>query len=241
MFASPPQFRVIAGRREVGSIGVEVLLDDTVGTRLILLGGRSWKVTHIDWRRRQCFVEQVATGGKAKWSSFPGGLSFDIATGMKDIVLGELPLGVNLSNRATDAVLDIRAELSAFAEVDRLVLQRTPKGDWRWWTWGGMKVNRTLMAWLPTLVDPTQRLNETWLRLHGDLTIDQISEALQTARKSTDPRPLPAVDAEALRGLKFSEALPRDLAIDTLAHRMIDERGAEKVLMMAKPPSEIRR
>ena len=47
VFASPPQFRVIAGRREVGSIGVEVLLDDTVGTRLILLGGRSWKVTHM--------------------------------------------------------------------------------------------------------------------------------------------------------------------------------------------------
>src|SRR5664279_6216969 len=95
-----------------------------------------------------------------------------------------------------------------------------------------MKVNRTLMAWLPTLVDPTQRLNETWLRLHGDLTIDQITVDLETARTSVDPRPLPAVDAEALRGLKFSEALPRDLAIDTLAHRMIDEGGAGKALTM---------
>ena len=57
VFASPPQFRVLVGRREIGSVGVEVLLDDTVGTRLILLAGRSWKVTHIDWRRRQCFVD----------------------------------------------------------------------------------------------------------------------------------------------------------------------------------------
>jgi len=239
VFASPPQFRVIAGRREVGSVGVEVLLDDTVGTRLILLGGRSWKVTHIDWRRRQCFVEQVTTGGKARWSSFPGGLSYDITTGMQDIVLGELPLGVTLSRRAIDAVLDIQTELSTYADVNRLVLQRTPKGDWRWWTWGGMKVNRTLMAWLPTLVDPTQRLNETWLRLHGDLTMQEITDELTAARASVDPRPLPAVDAEALRGLKFSEALPRDLANETLARRMIDAPGALKTLFtMAHLTSE---
>lgn len=143
VFTSPPHFRVLAGRREVGSVGVEVLLDDTVGTRLILLAGRSWRVTHIDWRRRQCFVEEVAAGGKARWVTVQGGLSYEIADGCRSVVLGELPVGVTLSRRATDAVLDVRDELSGVADPDRSVLERTPRGDWRWWTWAGIRGLRT--------------------------------------------------------------------------------------------------
>jgi ATP-dependent Lhr-like helicase len=230
VFASPPQFRVLAGRREIGSVGVEVLLDETVGTRLILLAGRSWKVTHIDWRRRQCFVEEVATGGKARWVTVQGGLSFEIADGCRSVVLGELPVGVTLSRRATATVLDLREELGAIADPDRLVLQRTPRGDWRWWTWAGTRVNRTLTAWLPDLVDPTQRVGDLWLRLHTDLSAADIAAALAAARMSTGPRPLPAVDPEALRGLKFSESLPTDLAVDTAARRMVDVVNADRVL-----------
>lgn len=234
VFAAPPQFTVLAGRREVGSVGVEVLLDDTVGTRLLLLGGRSWKVTHIDWRRRQCFVEPVAEGGKARWASIPAGLSFEIAGGMREVVLGEVPMGVTLTKRAIDALIEARADLAPFASYAGLVLQRTSRGDWRWWTWGGMKVNRTLQAWLPDLADPTQRLNEAWLRLYPDLTASGIAERLAVARTIEGQRPLPAVDLAALRGLKFNEALPHDLAVRTLSQRMVDEAGAFRIL--EQPP-----
>ncbi len=236
VFASPPQFGVLAGRREIGSVGVEVLLDDTRGTRLILLAGRSWKVTHIDWRRRQCFVEPVDGGGKARWATQHGGLSYDIVSGMRRVALGELPLGVQLSRRATAAVLDIRHDLAAVADHDRLVLDRTPRGDWRWWTWGGTRVNRTLMAWLPDLVDPTQRVGDLWLRLHSDLTASDVRRALESARLHQGDRPLPAVDTDAVRGLKFSEALPADLAVDTVARRLID---ATNALNLLQAPSEI--
>ena len=97
---------------------------------------------------------------------------------------------------------------------------------------GRPETNCTLQAWLPDLVDPHQRLNETWLRLHRDLDVEQITEALAVARASTDPRPLPGVDRRALNGLKFSDALPLDLAIDTLARRMVDENGAVTTLTM---------
>lgn len=230
MFAAPPQFRVLAGRREVGSVGVEVLLDDTVGTRLILLAGRSWRVTHIDWRRRQCFVEEVAAGGKARWVTVQGGLSYEIADGCRSAVLGELPVGVTLSRRAFDAILGVREELGGMADPDRLVLERTPRGDWRWWTWAGLTVNRTLAAWLPDLVDPTQRVGDLWLRLHADLSAADIAVGLAAARQVTDPRPLPSVDPDALRGLKFGEALPPDLAVDTAAQRMVDQVNAERIL-----------
>jgi ATP-dependent helicase Lhr and Lhr-like helicase len=33
--------------------------------RLLLLCGRSWRVTWIDWKRRRCYVEPAEGGGKA--------------------------------------------------------------------------------------------------------------------------------------------------------------------------------
>jgi len=235
VFTAPPQFTVLAGRREIGSVGVEVLLDDNVGTRLLLLAGRSWQVNHVDWTRRQCFVQDTAGGGKAKWASLPGGLSFEIARGMRDVVLGSTPDGVVLTRRAKDALIEVRADLGGFVNQSRLVLDRTPGGDWRWWTWGGMKTNRTLQAWLPDLVDHTQRIGEMLLRLHGDLELDQIRAGFAAARTFQGERPLPAVDAKAVRGLKFSAALPVEMALDSLARRTVDENGALASLLMERP------
>jgi hypothetical protein len=52
VFSAPPEFTVLAGRSEIGTIGTDVLLDEVNETRFLLLGGRSWKMTHIDWDRR---------------------------------------------------------------------------------------------------------------------------------------------------------------------------------------------
>jgi ATP-dependent Lhr-like helicase len=59
VFTSPPEFTVLAGRGELGRIDPAVLTDEVLGDRLLLLAGRSWRVTYVDWRRRRCFVEAV--------------------------------------------------------------------------------------------------------------------------------------------------------------------------------------
>ncbi len=229
-FTAAPQFTVVSGRREIGSVGVEVLLDDTDGPRVLLLAGRSWKVTHLDWKRRRCYVAEVAGGGKAKWSAFPESLSFDLARGMRDVVLGGLPTGISLTRRAMDKLIEVRADLSGAVDPARLVLQRI-KGEWRLWTWAGMGANRTLAAWVPELADQSQKVSDLGLRLHGGLTVDEIQRGLARAR-SQEKKPLPTVPLDALRGLKFSAALPNDLARQTLANRMADVNGALSTLLM---------
>jgi|SRR6478609_5815619 hypothetical protein len=92
------------------------------------------------------------------------------------------------------------------------------------------QVDRTLSAWLPDLVDPTQRVGDLWLRLHPDLFAADIDETLTRARSFTGRHPLPAVDPDALRGLKFAEALPADLAVDTAARRVVDTVHADMIL-----------
>jgi ATP-dependent Lhr-like helicase len=89
VFTAPPVFTVLHGRDEIGRTDPVLLVDRVEGPRLLLLGGRSWRVNWIDWKRRRCFVEQAEGGGRARWlGSAPGGLSFVLARAMRDVLLG---------------------------------------------------------------------------------------------------------------------------------------------------------
>jgi ATP-dependent Lhr-like helicase len=97
----------------------------------------------------------------------------------------------------------------------------------RWWTWAGYRANATLAATLRSVTDPLQRPTDSWLRLREDLT----TADWRTARADIgDNLVLPDVDHRAVRGLKFSAALPERLAIATVAARLADFESARAVL-----------
>ncbi|QRE81264.1 DEAD/DEAH box helicase [Rhodococcus ruber] len=225
VFSAPPEFTVLAGRNEVGTVGTDLLVEEVDGPRVLLLGGRSWRVTHIDWQRRRCFVEPVDGGGKAKWSGTGGGVSYDITQGMRAVLLGTVPAGVTLTRRAETVLAELRQGYADSVDPDASVLTMPTEGSGRWWTWAGTAANRTLQASLPTLVDPRQRVDEKSLRLLPNITPANVSVAL------ADPRwTFPHVAQSAVAGLKFSSALPPGLAEETLAVRLADEPHARAVI-----------
>ncbi len=230
VFTAAPEFKVFAGRQEIGSVETSVLTDEIEGPRVLLLGGRSWKVTHIDWKRRQVFVENTDLQGRAKWMSLPDGASFEITRGVRDVLLGAQPAGVTLTRRAAATLEDVRLQRADHIADGAVVIARDGRDDWRWWTWAGAKANRTLAAWAPDLVPPRQRIGAESIRLHSDLSVEDIRRGLATLRTSNGERPLPLVDKNALKGLKFSAALPEELARHTLATRTVNERAAETVI-----------
>lgn len=217
VFTAPPEFIVLAGRVEVGTIGTDLLTESVEGPRLLLLGGRSWKVTHIDWERRRCFVEAVDGGGKAKWSGVPGGLSYEVARGMREVLLGACPAGVTFTGRASTVLGELRAGFADTVAADRLIVFLPSDSAGRWWTWAGTAANRTLQASLPSVVDPRQRIDEKSVRLLPGITVAEFSAGLAAVQWRE-----PEVDANALRGLKFSTALPDILAKQTLSARLGD-------------------
>ncbi|WP_034239494.1 DEAD/DEAH box helicase [Saccharomonospora iraqiensis] len=225
VFSAPPEFTVLHGREEVGTIGDELLVEETDGPRVLLLAGRAWQVNHIDWARRRCWVEPSELSGRAKWSSGGGGLSFAVTRGMRTVLLGTDPDGVTLTHRAKKTLDDLRDTHADHVDPERLLLRETDSGELRWWTWAGSAVNRTLHASLPEIIDPRQRINDRSLRLLPDLTSSAISAALNepTIRN-------PTVNAGAVSGLKFSAALPPELAADTLATRLGDQPHARHVI-----------
>lgn len=229
VFTAAPEFRVFQGRNDIGMVDVGMLTAEVEDVRVLLLGGRSWLVTHIDWKRRQVYVEATDIHGMARWQSIPDGLSFEITRGVRNVLLGDTPTGVTLSRRAVEALDGYRAQRSGDVHEGSLVVERDARGDWRWWTWAGVKANRTLAAWARDLVPTRQRIGAESIRLHPDLSVDDIKRKLAVVRTGSD-RPTPAVDRGAISGLKFSAALPEDWARRTLAVRMMDAEHAGAVL-----------
>ncbi|MFC9085742.1 DEAD/DEAH box helicase [Nocardiopsis dassonvillei] len=228
-FTAPPQFTVLSGRQEIGRTDTSVLTEEREGPRLLLLGGRSWRVTYIDWTRRRAFVEPADGGGVAKWTSGAvSGLSFALTRAMRDVMLGADP-PVPLTGRAQAALAKLRDE-QASGSVHPGGTLVTREGDGvRWWTWAGYRANATLAATLSSVTDPVQRPTDLSVRLREDVTAEAWARAREGVR-SDGPLVLPDVDPRAVRGLKFSAVLPERLAVATVAARLADFDGARTVL-----------
>lgn len=232
-FTAPPQFTVFAGRTEIGQIEPGLLTAFAEGPRRILLAGRSWQVTFIDWARRRCQVEPVDSGGRARWgaSAERSGLSFELTHAMRTILLGEDP-PVLLTRRAETALAKAREGSSPLVHPDGLVIDAGDRATRiRWWTWAGHRANLTLAACLAKAGGPawSNRLavDDRWIAVPSDLTFTAWNEVLSAARQGPLLAPIP--DPTAIQGLKFSEALPKQLAEHVLATRLADYAGARHV------------
>ncbi|MEV5570210.1 DEAD/DEAH box helicase [Spirillospora sp. NPDC052269] len=224
-FTAPPQFTVLSGRSEIGRTDPSVLTEDRPGPRRLLLAGRTWQVTYIDWKRRRCFVEPAEGGGIAKWTSGGiAGLSFELAQAMRDVLLGADP-PVELTRRAAGKLALLRSERAPGSVHPAGPVITRAGTDVRWWTWAGYRANAVLTATLSSVTDPVQRPTDLFVRLRDDLTPE-----MWAAARTDAPLVLPDVDARAVRGLKFAAALPAHLAVATVAARLADLDAAAKTL-----------
>jgi ATP-dependent Lhr-like helicase len=227
VFTGPPEFTVLLGRTELGRVDPSLLTEEVHGDRRLLLGGRSWRVTYIDWRRRRCFVEPADSGGRARWLAGGwSGLGFELTRAVREVLLGVDP-PVRLTRRAIDRLAVEREDRRHLVHPGGSVIVRESEGDLRWWTWAGFRANATLTATLSEVVDPVGRFDDCSIRLRGDLTPGAWRELVADAGQRLC---LPEVSERALVGLKFSVALPKRLAMATLAARLSDLDGATLLL-----------
>ncbi|MEU6567413.1 DEAD/DEAH box helicase [Streptomyces parvulus] len=232
VFTAAPEFTVLSGRTEIGTTDPVLLTEEVVGPRRLLLAGRSWQVTYIDWSRRRCFVEPVESGGRARWGGVGLGrtTSYELVRAAREVLLGATP-AVRLTRRAESALARVRDERAeAVCHHGTVIVRGGRDTNVRWWTWAGYRANVTLAASLPTIADPLQRPTDTYVRLREDITPQEWKRATADAVAHLC---LPKVDPRALAGLKFNAALPHRLAEATLAARMADLDGAAATLRKA--------
>ncbi|MFF0035219.1 DEAD/DEAH box helicase [Streptomyces mirabilis] len=232
VFTAAPEFTVLSGRTEIGTTDPALLTDEVVGPRRLLLAGRSWQVTYIDWSRRRCFVEPVEGGGRARWGGigFARSASYELTRAAREVLLGATP-PVRRTRRAESALAQVREDGAELVWGGGNVIMRGGRDtNVRWWTWAGYRANATLAATLTTIADPLQRPTDTYVRLREDVTPDEWRKA---ATEALEHLCLPVVNPRALDGLKFSAALPTRLAEATLAARLADLHGAAASLREA--------
>ncbi|WP_328548073.1 DEAD/DEAH box helicase [Streptomyces platensis] len=229
VFTAAPEFTVLSGRTLIGTTDPALLTDEIVGPRRLLLAGRSWQVTYIDWSRRRCFVEPVDGGGRARWGGggFARAASYELSQAAREVLLGATP-PVALTRRAEGALTQVREGGSELVHPGGTMIVRGGRDtNTRWWTWAGFRANATLAATLTSIADPLQRPTDAYIRLREDVTPQEWKQAIT---EGAERLCLPAVDPRALTGLKFSAALPRRLAEATLASRLADLKGAAALL-----------
>ncbi|WP_280369376.1 DEAD/DEAH box helicase [Nocardia wallacei] len=223
-FTAPPQFTVLAGRHEIGQTDASLLTEDRPEPRVLLLAGRSWRITYVDWKRRRLFVEPASGGGVAKWSSSGlRGLSYALTRAMREVILGADP-PVSLTRRAVTAIASQRDKRADTVTTDATVIDRGEKNV-HWWTWAGYRANATLAHTLAPISEPDQRPTDLAIRLRSDLTPE-----MWRATVTRTSLVLPKVDPRAVNGLKFAALLPDHLAAATVAARLADLNGAQEAL-----------
>lgn len=112
----------------------------------------------------------------------------------------------------------MRDEYSSEVDPAGLVLSRGAKGA-TLWTWAGLRANATFLAGVGL---PVENLTNESVGLPGDVSAREL-------RGGDMGTAVPYVDPRQIEALKFSVALPPELARTTLAERFADRDGARAV------------
>ncbi|MEQ7007663.1 DEAD/DEAH box helicase [Actinopolymorpha sp. B17G11] len=229
-FTSEPLLQVLWGRQLLGSLStLSVVTRPDKGPTLVLLGGRSWVVTHIDWRKRRVFVEPSDQRGRSRWSGGGRSLSYALARAQHDVAAGETPATVSVSRRAAQELSQIREDHDFVSAGDRTYVVRDAAGLVRWWTFAGLAANSMLADGIADLVDDRSAAGDMRIRLKPHVGSAEVREALDLRGEAVLAEQ-PAIDDAALDGLKFSVAVPAGLGKATLAARLRDDAGTYATL-----------
>jgi ATP-dependent helicase Lhr and Lhr-like helicase len=223
VFMSPPLFLVLHGREELGFLDEITFLSRVEGHRTILLGGRAWQVNHIDWQRRIAYVEATAMEGKSRWQGEAQALGYELCQAMKAVLVEDSEREL-WSRRTRERLAELRAKFEWLEENASVVLT-TANGTTTWWTFGGIKAN----AMLATEFENAQQDNLS-LSFSAKFVPRQIESRVAELRARGASEMRPTIEDDSIRGLKFSECIPTQLAVELLQQRLSDAQASKSIL-----------
>ena len=227
VFLSPPLFAVLHGRQELGFVDELTFLGTQEGPRVLLLGGRAWHVTHIDWQRKVAHVEVSNDRGRTQWKGQGQGLSFRLCQAIKR-VLAEDEIRPWWSQRARTQIIEVHGNFPWVTSEGTAVVGEG--GNVAWWTFAGQKANAALAPALAIIAQIQTTSDNLAIEFERALPLDMVQRAIEELRSCDPGTLLPAVNPEALDGLKFSVCLPPALGVHVLIARTLDPLAVEHVL-----------
>ncbi len=227
VFTTEPLFSVRSGSTELGFVHESSFALRRGAEKILLLAGRSWAVTHVDWQRRVAYVEPVEQAGRSRWMGSGASLSYDLCQAIRRVISTDATCA-RWSRRATAETSEARADLSC-VHADDTVLVANADGA-AWWTFAGDRVNTALSQRLSQLTGTFT--HSDGLAVRTESTGDSLGLFNAIAEiKQADPSTLVVeVAEELLEGLKFSACLPKQLAEGVVKARLVDPVALERTL-----------
>ena len=197
------------GNAEVGYIDPTVLTGEHE-SRLILLAGRSWRVTGVEWSKKTVWLEPAKEGGKARWLGGARALSREVCQGIRTVISSGAPTTVSLSQRAKVALQWLREEL-CLSVGTRFMVSRHEDAV-RTWTFAGTRENRTYAR---SAAGAGAKVRFDALSVHAPASM--LTAVCSDAVTLTD-------DELAAFGktIKFAGCLPRNLLCETVVARAFE-------------------
>ena len=223
VFMSPPLFSVLHGRQELGYVDEMTFLGRHEGPRVLLLGGRAWRVNHVDWKRRVAYVEATDATGRSRWKGEGQGLEFRLSQSIKSV------LAPRWSRRACEQIEEIRHEFP-WLNVDSSVVVLGSSGVSEWWTFGGNRANATLARQLSQETRTKVTYDSFTITFESAVKLQNVEQAIEAIRQHDVADMRPSVDEAAVDGLKFSECLPIEFATEMLERRLQDQEATQRIL-----------
>lgn len=218
------ELRVIAGTKEIGFVSPLSVPPPTAReSKPLVLNGYGWRILDVNWDRFVIDVHPEPVRGDVRWKSEPIALSFEVMRAQRDVLLGETP-EVTVSVRASTQLELLRGEeagtVSSHGLVSRSVGDGTEAdGSHEVWTWAGLRANATLAA----------AVGVPAARMTNEMIVFEHHVPVRAMREVSVATAVPWIDPNSVEALKFSAALPWDLAVRTLAERFTDRDGAAAV------------
>jgi len=229
VFTSPPLFRVVFGQKELGSVHESTFYKPAKGPTALVLAGRTWQTTHLDWNRRLAYVEPAEGRGRSRWIGQGQFLSWEVCQAARR-VLAEETNPPYLSQRAIAKIKELREECPWVTTVATALVQDTA-GRIEWWTFGGSIANRVLSEHL--FGDARPPSNNLSIVFPAGMTL---TEAEDHVRGRLAEEVVSVMPTTAENPLKFSECLPATLAAELLTARFD---ATEAITALRQEPTRI--
>ena len=229
VFLTPPLFQVRYGRQDIGVVDNTSLMPRARGEPIVLsLGGRSWRLRSVDWRRSVVYVEPSTDAGRSRWRGGGGGLGFDICRRIRELLVSDTERDC-WSQRARAQLAEARLEYPWLASDATTVLQGSD-GELTWWTFAGRRANASLAAALDRRIEARITSDNFAVKIEAHAPQADVEQAITELRTADPASLLPSIDADALTALKFVNCLPPALAQQMLQQRVLDEHGLRGAL-----------
>ncbi|MBB1160901.1 DEAD/DEAH box helicase [Aquariibacter albus] len=222
-FASPMVLAAKYGATELGYVDPMAVQQQRERPTVLLLGGRSWKVTCVDWSRRTVSVEPTEDRGKSRWLGTSRWLGFEVCQAMRRVLLNEGDAELGLSRRGAQQLSEVRELITAPERQGSMLLEHVASGRLRWWTFAGGAVNSAIALRFEDA--GSVRVDDLWIEADPGTSMTSVvkSPVLPVARKAFVSNLVERSD------LKFSDCLTAELLVEVVASRSLDEENLSRL------------